>query len=408
MLMFASQVVTARCLTLHGFGVFSYASSLVAIASVIIVWGTDRYCLKVISTESVAESPIQFALRPVAILLTINSVLVCSALTWLFYTAGQLSMVATGGAVVALALKAYLQVSSAVTKGVNRVIEAEVCTGILRPLIYVIPLSAFLFLRGDSEFIAVGSILWMLAASFLGSLLISVNSNFREDRLAVARDGVTTGSTLHKASFLFFVLSIGPPLMANISMLSLAYFRHPEEVALFAAANKMVSLVILALVSANQLIAPQISPLFRAGKLDDLRNLLQRNNSFVVALTILPIVLILAQPRFVLGFFPEEYLAADYALQGLVIGQAFSVACGPVVVTCTMCGFQKAASVAVLTACLINVVLCLVLVPSLGAYGAVVGTVMTHVVRNAFLAVHIYRRTGLNVTVLNLLPVLAK
>ena len=123
----------------------------------------------------------------------------------------------------------------------------------------------------------------------------------------------------------------------------------------------------------------------------------------MAALTILPVIIIVLFAEQLLGMFGPEYVEAATILRLLIIGQSVSACCGPVLLTATLCGMQKFAAGIVLSACFVNYLFCIMLIPDYGPIGAAWASIIGVVLMNIALAVIIYFKTGVDVTMLNLL-----
>jgi O-antigen/teichoic acid export membrane protein len=413
LLLFASQVMPAWCLNIDQFGNFQYLNSILVVLCFVVSWGTDRYCLKEISLvrkdkdsneadDQVPDATAGKKLFATYAIIVANTLLVAVALPI------YLSQKMENGISVALFLicvfilfsRTVAQVTGAITKGLDKVIPSELFTNVLRPLLFVLPLAVCYLTATD---ISLNAVMFLFGLSFLlvftGLWIVNLKS---APNLKLQTD-MKEIPNLYRMSFFFFLVGVGLPLMSNINTIELGNLRSPDEVALFSAASKLVNLVLLALVSANLLIAPKLSPLFYSGKIADMRKLIRSNNAFVVALTALPVVVILLFAEEILGIFGSKYVAAAPLLRTLVIGKAFSVLCGPVILTATMAGLQKHTAAVVLTCCAVNWLLCISLIPVYGPMGAVYASVIGGILINGALAIIIYVQVGLNVTMSNLL-----
>ena len=405
-LLFASQVLPAQCLSVGQFGTWSYINSVVAVTVAVVLWGTDRYCMKSVSlaVETNDHTSAGSDIFASYSIILFNTFLLSAGLWW--YLARNLKAELTvslfGGAILILVGRALGLVSSAVARGRDKVVLSELIFGLSRPLIFVIPL-LFIFLRGtETSPERLTFLLWWFGVSFVivGIVLTVLNSNDAITRLKLRWSKVLS---IYQLSFYFLIMGVGVPLLANINTIELGNLRSRDEVSLFAAASKIVSLILLALVSANLLIAPKLSPLFKEGNMQELLRIIRNNNAIVALLTAIPTLVLLLCPEFVISIFKPEYKAGAHLLQWLAFGQVFSVACGPVVLTASLIGLQKQAATTVLVLSGINVVLCRILIPTQGAIGAVIACVTVNVALNGTLAFLIWRKTGLNVTMSNLL-----
>lgn len=410
----ALNVLPARCLSIDDVGTFSYLVSLLTVFSFVVIWGTDRYCLKNVALsrdekEVASDKPqgapsqlkTQSAIFGSYSIVLINALLFSLALLWWMPAkfAEDYSIPLGISAILILLFRSTTQLSSSITKGLNQVIVSEVVTGLIRPLCFIIPLGLAYF---TSTNISLTQTLGLFAGSFCVATVLCLAVNRRSDLVFWSPDTKSI-PILYSISFFFLLTSVGLPLMANINTIQLGNMRPKAEVALFATAAKLVSVVLLALISANLVIAPKLSPLFYSNNIVGMRKLIRSNNLFVGVLTLVPIVIFVFFAESVLLVFGPKYTAAALALRVLMVGQAVSVCCGPVVLTSTMVGMQKPAAIIILCACLLNWVICLLLIPYFGMMGAVLASVVSNTLLNAVLALVIYQRIGLNVTMLNLL-----
>ena len=415
LLLLASQLLPANCMDVAEFGTFSYINSILVVLAFVIIWGTDRYCLKEVSLafkksdgedgslpslerrESVSNK-----LFGVYSILTINTVIVAVGL--FFYLRNGLGGEFTKSLFCICVLivfgRAASQVTSSITRGMDKVLLSEALFSIARPLLFVLPMACFYFAKTA---VSLNAVLALFAASFLLVSVFFTIINTRTPQLKPKVD-VEAIPKIYRYSFFFFLIGVGLPLMSNINTIELGNLRSRPEVAMFSAAAKVVGVVLLGLVSANLIIAPKLTPLYYGGDFEGMRRTIRGNNLFVIFLTLVPVCSIAIFAESIMATFGAKYVAAAPILRVMVIGQAFSVACGPVVLTATLTGLQKYTATVVLSVCLINWLLCLILIPKYGAMGAAYASVVGNLIINSVLALIIYKRIGVNVTMTNLLP----
>ncbi len=418
LLLFASQVVPAWCLSIDQFGDYSYINSILLVLSVVAVWGTDRYCLKNVSISrqssnvkktagkrnssgSRATGSARRLVSSSYALVVFNSVLLSAGLLCFLPAkmAGKYSLEIGLFATCVLFTRAVATLGSAITKGIDEVVISEFVFSIVRPLVFVVFASiGFLSLNA----VSISGLFCILAISYLvsgcGSYLINSKLELKPSRPSCADIG-----RVYQAAFYFLLIGVGLPLMANINTIQLGNMRDSDEVALYSIAAKLVGLVLLGLVSANLMIAPKLAPLFEDKNMSGMRHLIRRNNLVVALITCVPVLLLVLFAQLFLDMFGPAYASAAPLLRVLMIGQAVSVFCGPVVLTSTMVGMQKQAAAIVLSCCVINWLICACLIPEFGAMGAVVASIVGNVLLNSLLALMIYLRIGLNVTMTNMI-----
>ena len=416
LLLFASQVLPAWCLTIDQFGMFSYLNSILVVMSVVAVWGTDRYCLKNIAISQqnpkhanasndgldVSVAPISQLVSSSYLIVSLNAILLSMGLLyWLPWKLGADYTFALGAIAASILVSRSMAVlSAAITKGTDRVVASELVYSLARPLVFVVLCGVAYCTFED---VTLNFVLLSFAASFLLSAIICYFINWPVVMQARKWCGGADVSRLYQAAFFFLLVSVGLPLMANINTIQLGNMVDKSDVALYAIAAKLVSLVLLGLVSANLLIAPKLSPMFSNGNIAGMKKLIRNNNLVVAGITCIPVLIIVLFAEQILAVFGSKYESAALPLRVLMIGQAVSVFCGPVVLTSTMTGLQRLAAYLVLGSCLINWLTCLFLIPYYGVMGAVVASVFANILLNGSLALLIYKRIGLNVTMLNLI-----
>ena len=416
LLLFAGQVLPAWCLTIDQVGVFSYLNSILVVMSVIAVWGTDRYSLKNIAIKrqeskspdaSIADSVAtgatsisQLVSSAYAVVFLNSLLLVAGLLFWLWKLRSDYTVAIGVIAAGILVVRALAVLSAAITKGTDRVVVSELVYSLGRPLVFAV-LCAIAYLTFEQ--VSLEYVLVSFAASFLFAAVICYVINLPIVMETKKLCGVSSVSRLYQGAFFFLLVSVGLPLMANINTIQLGNMCDKPDVALYAIAAKLVSLVLLGLVSANLLIAPKLSPMFSKGNIDGMKKLIRNNNLVVAGITCVPVLIIVFFAEQILTLFGVKYVPAALPLRVLMIGQAVSVFCGPVVLTATMAGLQKVAAYVVLCACLINWLACFAMIPHYGIMGAVIASVFANILLNVALALMIYKRIGLNVTMLNLI-----
>jgi len=401
----AAQLIPAWCFNDRAvFGVYTYVLSVLNVMTFVVAWGTDRFCLKSVSLwrkNNEGGEEIGGKLFGTYAVIAINMIFATMFLS--YYLELKLkdtfsfSILAT--ACVVLFARSIARISSSVTKGLDSVIFSEFVFSLLRPVFFV-AFSGILFLVTEKQ--TVPQFLCLYGIAFLFVFVITAFRNYQteETRIKVAPNQIPM---TYKVSFFFFLIGIGVPVMGNINSIQLGNIRNMDEVGLYNASARIVSLVLLGLVSANLLISPKLSPLFEKGDFDGIRRLVRGNNAFVAALTALPVIIIVLFAEALLGMFGPDYVEAAPILRLLIIGQSVSACCGPVVLTATLCGMQKFAAVVVLSACFINYLFCILLIPDYGPIGAAWASIIGVVLTNITLAFIIYFKTGVDVTMLNLL-----
>ena len=154
-------------------------------------------------------------------------------------------------------------------------------------------------------------------------------------------------------------------LFSSISVYVLAWFHDMHTVALFTTGLQISALLSILLQLNNSALSSPIASLYSQGKGRRLRTLLQ-NSSF--ALTLGGLVLIGMVKLFaedILLMWGEEFVSAQHALLILCIGQLVNLSTGATGITLIMAGYDKLSARISFFVCLVNLLLCLILIPQI-------------------------------------------
>ncbi|MHB0915437.1 MAG: flippase [Thermoleophilia bacterium] len=176
----------------------------------------------------------------------------------------------------------------------------------------------------------------------------------------------------------------------------LGYFRGPAEVGAYGIAGRVAILGTLVLASFNTMFAPVISDLYSRHEMERLKILFRFVTKWVViiSLPIFMIVVTLSVP--VLRIFGEEFTLVSSSLIILAIGQFINSATGPVAGMVLMSGRSYLDLVNNISAVILNVVLCILMIPAWGIIGAASANAITQATINIIRAVEIYFIMGLH------------
>ena len=120
----------------------------------------------------------------------------------------------------------------------------------------------------------------------------------------------------------------------------------------------------------------------------------------VFAFTFFVSVILVIVGKFVLGLFGSEFVVVYLPLLILLVGQMINALAGSVALIMAMSGHQKQTGIIITTSAAMNIVLNLLLIPILGILGAAVSTTSTMILWNVMMLVYVYRKLGINSTVI--------
>jgi O-antigen/teichoic acid export membrane protein len=169
-----------------------------------------------------------------------------------------------------------------------------------------------------------------------------------------------------------------------------------EEVGLYRIAVQGAAVVILGLTTINLVIAPHVAHLYDSGKRVQLQKMIGRSAGIVFLSAVPPAVLfIFFGDRVLEAVFGGPYIPAYRALALLSIGQLFSAAMGSAGLILNMTGHERDTVKVVAFTSVLNVALCVVLIPPFGINGAAAALTAALICKTLLFAVWAYQRTGL-------------
>ncbi|MGB0931326.1 MAG: polysaccharide biosynthesis C-terminal domain-containing protein, partial [Chitinophagales bacterium] len=149
-------------------------------------------------------------------------------------------------------------------------------------------------------------------------------------------------------------------------------------------------------------VSPMIADMWATGKLKELQSIATRSARGVLALGLPMVVVFWFLGEWILGFYGVEFKAGYHALLILSVGQLFNLACGIGANLLLMTGHERATFWGLLLSTVVNLSFNTLLIPSMGMNGAAIATVLGVVVWNVILLILVWRKLGIDASVLGL------
>lgn len=200
-------------------------------------------------------------------------------------------------------------------------------------------------------------------------------------------------------------LSVALPLMlmaacqtlfCQVDVLTVGALRGPRDVAVYGAANRLVSLVEFVLLAANVALGPEAAELYARGE----KALLQKAVTATVRMAFWPALAatigLIGLGRLVLLLYGHAYVAGYGAMCILAMGSLVSAASGPVLLLLNMTGFERISIRVLGVTALLDIALNIALVQRYGYFGAAVASAATLALWNIWLAMLAKRHLGID------------
>jgi O-antigen/teichoic acid export membrane protein len=188
-------------------------------------------------------------------------------------------------------------------------------------------------------------------------------------------------------------------LLTNTDVLVLQHFRAPDDVAVYYAAAKTLTLIAFVHFAVSAAVAHRFSEYHVTGDRDRLKAILADSIRWTFWASLAATIVILALGRPLLSLFGPRFVEGYHLMFILTAGLMARGAVGPVERLLNMLGEQRACAAVYGTAFFLNLTLCILLIPRLGVEGAAVSTSTALIVESILLFVVTRRRLGFHVFV---------
>ncbi len=171
-----------------------------------------------------------------------------------------------------------------------------------------------------------------------------------------------------------------PMMMANsmllvagwINIIMLGIWSTESDVGIFSVVLKIATFSTFVLMSINAIATPRFAQFYKKGDMNSLRNYTQQTAKVIFYSSVPIFAVILILNKWLLGLFGQEFVAGTLALAVTMGGQFFNVFAGSVGALLNMTGKQKVFRNIILISTLINIILCVLLIPVYGLLGSAI------------------------------------
>jgi O-antigen/teichoic acid export membrane protein len=387
------------------YGTFSYAFSWISLLATFSCLGFEQLALKEIPAyQSLGKREwmkgfFLFSMKRVVKVSVIASVVLFAG-TYLFRQPADDGLrMGLWLAIPVLPAVAVLNLRFSWLRSKHQNVMSQLPDKVIRPMLFLLGLAAVVFFARDLlniPFIIGLSGISIVAALLLGE--IAVRKNVLSPLKGVSPVFEKTRWTqlagaLLAVNGLYFYL-------AQMPLLAIGTLRGAKETGVFAIASRLSDLEGYLLFAMNVVLAPMISKLYAEKNLPALQKIISGSLRFGFVFSLPLIAGFLFFPSYFLGLFGDEFGEGRTALILLTISQLINFATGSVGYLLTMTGHQKTALQLLIACAVITTALAWWLIPLLGINGAAIAAAANNVLLNVSMAVAVYRKTGINSTLI--------
>jgi O-antigen/teichoic acid export membrane protein len=373
---FFQAVLTARLLGAQGYGVVAVTVSTVQVLATLCAFGFGPLAVREIPVRMAAgegDRLYGFICHALIAVLALSvaggaALAVVAGMTELVRPAYRATFEIAGLLVAPLAVIALLR---GIAQGFGRIPMAQIPGELLQPLTIVIALGAVALLGlsfAPTDFVWLATGAAMLAA-IAGAIWL-----LRSERSNILLPQRSLGaSASFGVAFPFVALVLAGMLQGEMNTLLLGWLGSSQQAGIFQPVVRFSSVITLPGQAAGMRFAPSIAEHWKRGETDRIRWVTRTFTWTTSLLTLAVALAIAAAGPWLMRLFGSDFVQSAPLLWVVAAAQVFNAACGPVGYLLTMSdrsGWALAGQAAGLAA---NAIFAIVLIPSYGAWGAVLG-----------------------------------
>jgi O-antigen/teichoic acid export membrane protein len=186
-------------------------------------------------------------------------------------------------------------------------------------------------------------------------------------------------------------------LLTHTDLLMLQQFRPPDDVAVYYAATKTLALVAFIYFSIAATTAHRVAAYHAAGDRDGLASFMRKAIALTFWPSLIATAVLLAFGKPILALFGAQFTEGYHLMFILAAGLLARAAIGPMERFLNVTGRQGVNALIYGSAFAVNIILCILLIPPLGAAGAAIAISTALVVETIALVVVMKRQMGLDI-----------
>jgi O-antigen/teichoic acid export membrane protein len=257
--------------------------------------------------------------------------------------------------------------------------------------------SILLFYIHEETFLVETFLIGFFFLSIISTIMIISIFNNKSIYKEVKKEEAISYRFIFFKSYPIAISTLAIFLLMSFDVMFIKKYKGNEEVAFYALAVKLMTLLLVVMNSVNITISPKIAELFFSKNLTDLSKTMRQSARMIFIISIPTVLFFCLFATQILTFFGEQYLKAKEPLIILMIGQGICSFFGGVQVYLNMTGRQNIFQVILIFAVVLNFFLNKTLIPIYGMTGGAISYVISMFAWNLIAAIIIYKKDKVKV-----------
>jgi O-antigen/teichoic acid export membrane protein len=287
-------------------------------------------------------------------------------------------------------LVAVVSIRQSAMQGFGRVILGRIPEGLASPALAIVLVAALdlaLGSRFSASWAVCATVLGVAGSAILGAVLL------RRTMPAAVRTAEPRYETREwsRAALPLATIAAIQTVNAQIGLILIGVLRTAREAGIFGVVNRAAGLIPFLLLAIVPVVMPRLAVLRAEGDGVGLQRVVTQSARLALYGSLPVVILLLVAPNAVLSLFGHAFENGDTALQILCVGQLVNVATGLAGTVLIMIRRVDLLTVGVTVGTVVNVLLCVLLIPAFGVNGAAVATSAGVVATNLLLVLLLWR-----------------
>lgn len=245
---------------------------------------------------------------------------------------------------------------------------------------------------GDIDLVETSALIYSAATT--STALVGIFLCFKKAKPSEKKE-ISWSILLSSCLPLWFVLMMSQ-LILWFGQIYAGIWLPSDEISQIAVAQRVSMLTSFILMAVNVVVAPRFARLYKLGEIKELEKLAKWSVKIMLLFSVPMFSVLLIFPNYIMSMFGDGFANGKELLQIFCIGQFINVLTGSVAYILTMSGNERDLRNTVAFSGPLIVILCLILVPTFGAYGVAISTSVAIATQNLIAVFWVKKRLGFN------------